>query len=41
MGVTVPNGFPIMGKDLEGNYWLSGYMQNSTWVKIEEELAKT
>ncbi|KAH8178379.1 transferase family protein [Sarocladium implicatum] len=40
MGVTVPNGFPIMGKDLDGNYWLSGYMQEITWVKIEEELAK-
>jgi len=39
-GLILPNGFPIIGKDLEGNYWLSGYMNKGHWAKIEEQLAK-
>lgn len=40
MGVSVPNAFPIMGKDLDGNYWLSGFMTQGTWAKLEAILAK-
>ncbi|CAM1502610.1 Fc.00g073860.m01.CDS01 [Cosmosporella sp. VM-42] len=39
-GLTLPNGFPIIGKDTQGNYWLSGYMNKGHWGKIEEILAK-
>ncbi|KUJ12620.1 uncharacterized protein LY89DRAFT_757174 [Mollisia scopiformis] len=39
-GLVLPNGFPIIGKDAEGNYWLSGYMNKGQWAKIEEQLAQ-
>ncbi|KAI1632898.1 hypothetical protein F4809DRAFT_625518 [Biscogniauxia mediterranea] len=39
-GLVLPNGFPIIGKDNGGNYWLSGYLNQGQWAKIEEELAK-
>lgn len=39
-GLILPNGFPIIGKDNDGNYWLSGYMNKGHWGKIEEQLAK-
>lgn len=39
-GLVLPNGFPIIGKDSEGNVWLSGYMNKGHWGKIEEQLAK-
>lgn len=39
-GLVLPNGFPIIGKDAEGNYWLSGYMNKGHWGKIEEQLAR-
>lgn len=39
-GLTLPNGYPIMGKDSQGNYWLSGYMSPSHWDNIESILAK-
>lgn len=39
-GLTLPNGFPIIGKDRQGNYWLSGYMNKSHWANIENILAK-
>jgi hypothetical protein len=39
-GLILPNGFPIIGKDNDGNYWLSGYMNKGHWEKIEEQLAK-
>ncbi|KAF4625251.1 hypothetical protein G7Y89_g12920 [Cudoniella acicularis] len=39
-GLVLPNGFPIIGKDVQGNYWLSGYMNKGHWAKIEEQLAK-
>ncbi|KAF8848132.1 hypothetical protein BDZ45DRAFT_754153 [Acephala macrosclerotiorum] len=38
-GLILPNGFPIIGKDAEGNYWLSGYMNKGHWGRIEEQLA--
>lgn len=38
-GLTMPNAFPIIGKDNDGNYWLSGYMNTGHWAKIEELLA--
>ncbi|KAH8894542.1 hypothetical protein GQ53DRAFT_643335 [Thozetella sp. PMI_491] len=38
-GLTLPNAFPIIGKDNNGNYWLSGYMNKGHWDKIEELLA--
>jgi hypothetical protein len=37
-GLTLPNGFPIIGKDGEGNYWLSGYMDKGVWEGIEAML---
>ncbi|KAI1498319.1 hypothetical protein F5X99DRAFT_335160 [Biscogniauxia marginata] len=39
-GLILPNGFPIIGKDNEGNYWLSGYLNQGQWAKIEKELEK-
>lgn len=39
-GLVLPNGFPIIGKDAEGNYWLSGYMNKGHWEKIDELLEK-
>jgi hypothetical protein len=39
-GLVLPNGFPIIGKDADGNYWLSRYMNKGHWGKIEEELEK-
>ncbi|RFU77406.1 hypothetical protein TARUN_4823 [Trichoderma arundinaceum] len=39
-GLVLPNGFPIIGKDNEGNYWLSGYMNKGLWGRIEEQLAE-
>jgi hypothetical protein len=38
--LVLPNGFPIVGRDGEGNYWLSGYMNQGHWGRIEELLAK-
>ncbi|KAI0125636.1 hypothetical protein BJ170DRAFT_684896 [Xylariales sp. AK1849] len=38
-GLCLPNGFPIIGKDNEGNYWLSGYMNKGHWEQIEKQLA--
>ncbi|KAL7787061.1 hypothetical protein V8C37DRAFT_274641 [Trichoderma ceciliae] len=40
LGLVLPNGFPIIGKDCCGNYWLSGYMNKGHWGKIEEQLAR-
>ncbi|TDZ59721.1 Transcriptional regulator sdnM [Colletotrichum trifolii] len=34
-GFVLPNGFVIPGKDSGGNYWLSGYMDNGLWAKME------
>jgi hypothetical protein len=28
----------IVGKDLQGNYWMSGYLMPETWKKLEESL---
>ncbi len=38
-GLILPNAFPIIGKDLDDNYWLSGYLNKGLWGKIEEQLA--
>ena len=38
-GLTLPNAFPILGKDNDGNYWLSGYMVKGHWDQIGELLA--
>lgn len=37
-GLVLPNAFPIIGKDNEGNFWLSGYMNKGQWEKIGELL---
>jgi hypothetical protein len=37
-GFTLPNGFPIIGKDLDGNYWLSGFTTQGTWAKLDSLL---
>lgn len=37
-GLKLPNAFPIMGKDGEGNYWLSGYLKKGQWGRIEAQL---
>jgi hypothetical protein len=39
-GLTLPNGFPIIGKDNAGNYWLSGYMNKGHWNMIAELLSE-
>ncbi|TFB01512.1 hypothetical protein CCMA1212_006195 [Trichoderma ghanense] len=39
-GLLLPNAFPIIGKDKDGNFWLSGYMNKGLWGRIEEQLAK-
>lgn len=39
-GLTLPNGFPVIGKDLDGNYWLSEYMTEGTWDKLEALLQR-
>jgi hypothetical protein len=33
-GLVLPNGFPIIGKDSERNYWLSGYMNKGNWRRL-------
>lgn len=33
-----PEGWPISGKDNDGNYWLSGFRERGLWAKIEKEL---
>ncbi|KPM45555.1 hypothetical protein AK830_g944 [Neonectria ditissima] len=38
-GLTLPNAFPIIGKDAEGNYWMSGYLNKGNWDKIDQILA--
>ncbi|KAK6445693.1 hypothetical protein FP744_10001942 [Trichoderma asperellum] len=38
-GLVLPNAFPIIGKDNDGNYWLSGYMKKGQWEKIGKQLA--
>jgi hypothetical protein len=40
VGLILPNGFPIIGKDNDGNYWLSGYMNKWHWENIEAILVK-
>ncbi|KAI0023875.1 hypothetical protein F4780DRAFT_27217 [Xylariomycetidae sp. FL0641] len=39
-GLCLPNGFPIMGKDNDGNYWFSGYMNQGQWATIDQQLAE-
>jgi len=39
-GLTLPNGFPIIGKDNAGNYWLSGYINKGHWNMIAELLSE-
>ena len=39
-GLILPNGFPIIGKDSGGNYWLSGHMKKGHWARIEKLLAE-
>ncbi|KAI0007091.1 hypothetical protein F4779DRAFT_629404 [Xylariaceae sp. FL0662B] len=38
-GLIMPDAFPIIGKDADGNFWLSGYLNKGLWDKIEEQLA--
>ncbi|KAH6658522.1 hypothetical protein BKA67DRAFT_656711 [Truncatella angustata] len=39
-GLCLPNGFPIIGKDNDGNYWLSGYMNKGHWEQVDKQLAQ-
>lgn len=41
-GLILPKAkaFLIVGKDNEGNYWVSGYLKKGHWEKIEKQLAK-
>ena len=39
-GLTLPNAFPIIGKDGNGNYWISGYLNKGQWQKMEQLLAE-
>ncbi|PVH94467.1 hypothetical protein DM02DRAFT_693028 [Periconia macrospinosa] len=39
-GFTMPNGFPIIGKDGDGNYWISGYLGVEVWKGLGEMLGK-
>ena len=32
------NGFSILGKDAEGNYWLQGLLSKEGWLKFEQRL---
>ncbi|KAK7409049.1 hypothetical protein QQX98_008753 [Neonectria punicea] len=38
-GLTLPNAFPIIGKDSQGNYWMSGYLNKGNLDKIDQILA--
>lgn len=33
-----PEGWPISGKDENGNYWISGFREKGLWAKVEAEL---
>ncbi|KAI1110651.1 hypothetical protein F5Y14DRAFT_428313 [Nemania sp. NC0429] len=35
------NGFPVIGKDNAGNYWLSGALRKGIWSRIEETLSQS
>lgn len=37
-GLILPNAFPIIGEDADGNYWLSGYLNKGHWSNIEQQL---
>ncbi|KAJ9133731.1 LysR family regulatory protein [Pleurostoma richardsiae] len=39
-GLILPDAFPIIGKDADGNFWLSGYMNPGVWAKMEADLAQ-
>lgn len=40
LGMQFPEGFLIMGKDNDGNYWMCGYRVKGSWAKIEKELER-
>ena len=40
LGLQFPEGFLIMGKDADGNYWMCGYRVKGLWDVIEKELEK-
>ena len=40
LGMSFPEGFLVMGKDIEGNYWMCGYRLKGYWEIIEKELEK-
>lgn len=40
LGMQFPEGFLIMGKDMDGNYWMCGYRVKGNWAKIEKELER-
>ncbi|KAF4981727.1 hypothetical protein FZEAL_2529 [Fusarium zealandicum] len=33
-----PEGWPISGRDAQGNYWISGFRASGLWAKIESQL---
>ncbi|KAI9150458.1 Transcriptional regulator calD [Paramyrothecium foliicola] len=38
--VTLDNFWIVLGKDADGNYWLSGALSKARWAQIEKELEK-
>jgi len=40
-GLVLPNAFPIIGRDGERNYWLSGYLNKGNWERIEGLLSES
>ncbi|KAI1077424.1 hypothetical protein F5B20DRAFT_572328 [Whalleya microplaca] len=36
--MTTRNSFIIVGKDAEGNYWVSGTLQRGVWAKVQEAM---
>ncbi|ROW06247.1 hypothetical protein VPNG_08069 [Cytospora leucostoma] len=36
---THRNVFNILGKDLEGNYWITGMLSPATWAQVEKDVA--
>jgi hypothetical protein len=38
--LTARNAFNILGKDAEGNYWMTGILHPQVWANFEKEMAK-
>lgn len=38
--LEVPDGLPIIGRDQQGNYWMSGFRVKGLWDKMEQSFAE-